>query len=202
VVNGNSEYFPDEHVEHRYGELGESIVESLDDLLNCLSEPLSADAQQREMDSRNAIWALTEMDLFMSCLRPDSRVSIEERSDLEDAIAAARSALPISEAEARWLRYGHFDFEHEVIGFDNIDDYAVHLVNLPKHLKGEIVSGGRRVSVSTEELENRWTAWREEEGAFADQGTLDLAREALRTAIQVMEPNRALPESYLELRKR
>jgi hypothetical protein len=35
---------------------------------------------------------------------------------------------------------------------------------------------------------------------YADQGTLNLAREALRGVVQLLLPDRGLPDSYLRLR--
>lgn len=196
------ENFPDEfpgYGEHRYGEVGEGIVDAFWTVLDSLSEPLMQDGCNEDAHIRNALWALADMDLLVACLRPDMRVSVEERADLDASLAAARTAMPISEAEARWLHSGDFDFEREVIGID-LADYATRLASVSQHRQGEIVSNGVWIPVRSEELTTRWAAWRRQEGVFAGQGTLDLAREALRRVIQIMEPGRELPDSYLDLR--
>lgn len=152
------------------------------------------------MAALSAIGTLSELDILLPLMRPVEDVSIEERSALEDAIAAARAALPISATESRWFYSGHFDFDMEVIGM-SLEVYARHLLDR-KHREGELISHGMRVPVSTRELSSRWLEWIQQEGRFAGQGTLDMAREALRTAMMIIEPSRRPPESYLKLRGR
>jgi hypothetical protein len=201
--NGYDEHFPDDYPsygEHRYGEIGAGIVDALWAVLDILSERLPRNRQYRTQLHNGSISALVEMDRMLGCMRPDERVSIEERDDLGVALRAARTALPITEAEAFWLDWGRLDVVCETTPM-TIEQITEHILRQPNYHEGEIVINGMWQAINTQELTDRWTAWREEKGEFSGQGTLDLARESLRTAIHIMEPGRELPDSYRDLRR-
>lgn len=96
-------------------------------------------------------------------------------------------ALPFHEAERQWL-------------------YDLYAVDRPKPLdavrrsrEAIIVSGGLQRVVHGRELLRRWWSWRRQTDEFSGQGTVDIAREALREMNEKYAPERGLPDPYRNL---
>jgi hypothetical protein len=115
--------------------------------------------------------------------------SVEDVEHLNDLLFQYHVALPFDEAERHWL----YDAYDEAWGLGSI--------GIIRRQEASIVSGGLHRVVYGRDLMRRWWAWRRETDEFRGQGTVDLAREALRELIETVSPDRDLPETYLARRK-
>jgi len=144
-------------------------------------------------DDAEALSSLLEIDAHRPHIRVTGEVSHEEMEEFDQHWKALDAALPITGPERSWLAMRY------VAGLDPSYD------SVAKDLGGqeaEIVSGGIRRVVRGGDLLKRWIAWRRQTGDYANQGTLDLAREALRGIVEKLvlyeDP---LPPSYVILRQ-
>ncbi len=97
-------------------------------------------------------------------------------------------ALPYDEAERHWL-YAAYD-----------EAYGPNSVSIIEQREPvEVVTRGLRRVIDGRDLMRRWWAWRRETDEFRGQGTLHVAREALRELIETVAPSQ-LPETYGALR--
>lgn len=115
----------------------------------------------------------------------------EMGTDIEDLNAVLlqfHGALPFDEVERDWL-------------FDAYDKaYGENSIKTLRRQEATIVSGGLRRVIQGRDLMRRWWSWRRETDEFSGQGSLDLAREALRELVETYSPDMELPEPYLALR--
>jgi hypothetical protein len=162
-------------------------------LLDDLSEPLL----ESERDERGwyypeggALAALSEFDGQVPNIRAGGEVSLEEMEAFTARLDAFRLALPLSEAERHWM--------HRVEGA--IDPHSYHFEAQIGHVDDEVIALGLRTRIDGRDMLRRWRAWRRETDEYAGQGTLDLAREALRGVVQLLLPDEILPRSYRQLR--
>ncbi|HTC71846.1 MAG TPA: hypothetical protein VK655_03085 [Solirubrobacteraceae bacterium] len=176
-----------------YGYEGEGAGMAASRILEYLSDPLL----ESERDERGwyypeggALAALVEFEDQVLHIRAGREVSIEEMHAFTARLEAFRLALPLSEAERYWL--------HRVWG--SIDPHSYGFEAQIGGADDEVISAGRRTRLDGHDMLRRWQAWRRGTDEYADQGTLDLAREALRGVVQLLLPDDPLPESYRKLR--
>jgi hypothetical protein len=177
-----------------YGDLGRDAGLEAIDLLEYLSEPLLSSRDEAEGWNRSdaeSLYALTEFELYIPHIRATREVLTDEMNAFTTRLAAFRAALPLAEAERNWLNQ---TFEA------GIAPHYGRLIELIGARDDEVISQGRRVRIDGNDLMRRWLAWRRQTEEYTDQGTLDLAREALREIVQLLVPDHPLPESYRALR--
>jgi hypothetical protein len=189
-IPGGGHELPD----HPYGELGTSLASDAHALLDYLSRPFDESANQGDgwydFDA-DGLSTLVELERLVPHIRPDERVSIEDLETFHLALTAMRSALPLTHAERHWLVKEHL----------GVDAYYVHIQEEIGTRTEEVVSEGQRKQLDGADLLRRWLAWRRESGEYSGQGTLELAREALRGMVELLAPDEPLPESYRALRE-
>jgi hypothetical protein len=87
-------------------------------------------------------------------------------------------ALPYDEAERYWL-YAAYN-----------EAYGPGSIGVIRQRKPEeIVTSGLRKVIDGRDLMRRWWAWRRETDEFRGQGSLDIARNALRSLIETVAPS-------------
>jgi len=159
---------------------------------------LSEDA--RWSGERRGYWLPTDRRAFEGWLsveyhvpdaQADPEITAEQLSHVDGLLFKYRAALPYNEAERYWLFGVLDDLEH-----------SRGLIGVIRRHEGQIVSGGLRQVVYGRDLTRRWWAWRRQIEQFQGQGTVDVAREALRELIEIVDPDCGLPEPYLRLRGR
>jgi hypothetical protein len=131
-------------------------------------------------------WFVIEEKTALAQAEPD--IKAEQVEHINVGLFHYRVALPFDEAERRWL----YDAYAEAWGPNSI--------SVIRRKEGAIVSGGLHRVIYGRDLMRRWWAWRRETDEFRGQGTVDLAREALREIIETVSPDLGLPEPYRELR--
>ncbi len=179
---------------HPYGDVGHYAGLEAYSLLDFLSRHIAAEECNEKGwhdNDGDAISALGAFDWLLTHIRATEEVSTEEMADFDIKVIAFRAALPFTEAERNWLvkpSYGSLDPLYE------------NLVKAVHSWSGEVISAGIRTAIDGHDLLRRWVAWRREIEEYADQGTLDVARETLRGIVAILAPRKALPTSYQQLR--
>jgi hypothetical protein len=118
-------------------------------------------------------------------VRDDPEADAEHTEHIDGMLFRYRVTLPFDEAERHWL----YDAYDAAWGPDS--------VNILCRQEAEIVSSGLRRTVPGYALIRRWWSWRRECDEFEGQGTLRLAREALRELVETLSPDLGLPETYV-----
>ncbi len=118
----------------------------------------------------------------------DPAITEDQVEHLTEMLFTYNAALPYDEAERHWL----FNAYDEAWGLGSI--------GIIRRQEARIVSGGLRRVVYGRELMQRWWSWRRDTDQFTGQGTVDLAREALRGLIETTNLSVGLPETYVALR--
>jgi hypothetical protein len=118
----------------------------------------------------------------------DPTITEDQVEHLTEMLFTYNVTLPYDEAERHWL-------------FDAYDGaWGVGSIGIIRRQETRIVSGGLRRVVYGRELMQRWWSWRRDTDQFAGQGTVDLARDALCTLIEMTNPGVGLPQTYVALR--
>jgi hypothetical protein len=176
---------------HPYGSSGEEIGGLARHMLDLFSQDI--DPAHGYHDDAEALSFLLDIDAHRHHIRATGEVSMEEMEEFDQHWKALDAALPITGPERSWLAMRF------VWGTDPYYD------SVAKDLGGqeaEIVSGGIRRVLRGDDLLKRWIDWRRQAGDYANQGTLDLAREALRGIVEkLVLYEDALPPSYVILRQ-
>jgi len=179
---------------HPYGDTGFNAGVEAWDLLDFLSrhiDPEACDSHGWHDDDADALATLIEFDALVPHIRATSGVSVEEMAEFDQGLAAFGAALPFTEPERNWL----------VKSVGSVDaDYESLSIQVGER-EDEIITAGVRRVVKGHNLLDQWLAWRRQTGAYAGQGTLDLARETLRSIVELLAPDRPLPASYTILRQ-
>jgi hypothetical protein len=175
-----------------FGDIGYEAGDHAIEMLDHLSVPLETSQIERsEKPDYLALGHLSTMEWLRPLIVPEHPCAIGEvQGILGRQWTTLHTALPFSEGERVWflnIWYSNRAFEHE-------------MPDVMSQQEGEIVSRGLHKRVSGRNLMHRWHEWRREAGAYADQGTLDLARDALAELAGLLAPRDALPESYTGLR--
>lgn len=186
---------PDEYVEYGpYGFNGNDVGRRAIGVLAGLSESIPRTLWR---DDKLIVWSSDDFWTFENMWEletgikfiepaPDPEVDGGEIADLWRAFGRLHVALPLSEAERLWL----FD---PLLGKKAKKERCWD-IHEPETLVGvaeEVTSGGVKQVIQGREVVRRLAAWRRETDEFAQQGTLDEAREALGTIATtlVIEPN-------------
>lgn len=183
---------------HPYGDVGMQAGLEARSLLGNLCEPLiypayDKDGQETDWDDAdgNALANYVEFEFFVMHTRATAEVSADEMSTFVLKLNALRLALPLTEAEREWIfrpQEGMVDPHYKFI----VEEIGVHEV--------ELVSAGVRQVTNGRDMMRRWRAWRREIDEYEGQGSLDLAREALRGIVEMLCPGEPLPKPYRKLR--
>jgi hypothetical protein len=178
--------------DNAYGDLGADVGLEAQALLEALSQPLL----ESERDERGWYWPegdalslLVEVDWLVLHTRATGDVLTDEMDSFDTRLTAFRLALPLTEAERHWMRRVEGAVDPHSRGFETEIGNAAE----------EIIYLGLRTRLDGHDMLRRWRAWRREYDEYAGQGTLDLAREALRGVVQLLLPGEPLPESYRKL---
>lgn len=178
---------------HPYGDVGKTAGTEAYQLLDCLSRPITPEEcdQHGWHDADcDALTTLVDFDWLVPHIRATSEVSAEEMAGFDLKLVAFRAALPFTTPELNLLVKPDRSISPD---FEGISDEVGSLYE-------EIVTAGVRRVVEGRDLLRRWLAWRREADEYTGQGTLDLAREALRGIVELLAPDEQLPASYRELR--
>jgi hypothetical protein len=172
-----------------YGDAGAEVGRHAWQMLELFSQELDS-TWQPDYDAE-ALSHLLDMDLWIPHVRATGEVDIEEMTEFTQNLAGFGAALPLTAPERNWL----------VQRFEELDPYFAKVAKTLGGREDEIVSGGIRRVVRGDELLQRWVAWRRQTGDYEGQGTLDLAREALRGVVEKLVLHEPLPPSYVILRQ-
>lgn len=119
-------------------------------------------------------WMAYFDDLLVNfCLEPE--VPKERRQQamerLTGHVVAYNAALPLHEAERRWVLSvaAHTEMDPDIGGYFPVEGAYEPLLDT----EARIVSGGLRQVVRGRELVQRWVSWRRSIGQFAPQSDLD-----------------------------
>ncbi len=115
-------------------------------------------------------------------------INIDQVDHMNELLFQYHAALPFDEVEREWL--------HKTYA----EAWGPNSIGIVRRQEAAVVSGGLHRVVYGRDLMRRWWAWRRETDEFQGQGTVDLAREALRALIETTHPDIGLPETYLALR--
>jgi hypothetical protein len=137
-----------------------------------------------------------EVDWLGRLLVPPSTTPLVNRIRFNDHMASLRAAIPVSEAERKWLFDGSDD--RQLGQYRGLSD--PHSLEIARDSEASLVSAGVIRVVHGRDLLQRWWSWRRETGEYADQGSLDQARSALKGVIGLLAPELGLPEALVELR--
>jgi hypothetical protein len=121
-------------------------------------------------DDHKAFGHLMSLEDNLALLRPVDEVFDSNQIDLFDNLRRFHAALPFSEGERHWLIAAE-RIEWPIAATGILEPIAT--------MEDVIISTGVKTPVVGFELVRRWVAWRREAGAFAGQGSLDDARDAL-----------------------
>jgi hypothetical protein len=178
---------PERH--HPYGEgpalLGLRAADLLGDL--CDVPAWTKDQRWRWVNSdRFALygWYSLEIETLDALAEPE--LTRNQVGDILNHLSDFRVALPFSEAEGNWL----------LDAYSQMFDTSANLSFIRSRKPEEIVSAGLRRVIDGRDLLRRWWAWRREADEFRGQGSIYLAREALRTLIETVAPYHDLPKGY------
>ena len=117
----------------------------------------------------------------------EPRLQVDDVINLNEMLTRFNVALPFDEAERDWL-------------FTAYDEaWGPGCIRTIRRQEATIVSSGLRQVIQGRDLMRRWWSWRRETDEYAGQGSLDLAREALRELVETYSPDQGLPETYLAL---
>jgi hypothetical protein len=178
---------------HPYGDIGAEVGAEAQFLLGELCRPLSEDGYY-DADGQRSEWHFAdyyglvgyfELERLVPHIRATDEVSVEEMNALDLKLRAVRLALPLTEAERNWL------LDAKTLP-DSLGPFRVPEI--------ELVSAGLCQVGGGSDAMRRWFAWRREIDEYAGQGTLDMAREALRGIVELLCPGKPLPQPYRELR--
>lgn len=162
--------------------LGLEAYDALYDLCDVPSWNNETRGRWRASDQRSFYgWLGIEENTLAALASTDE--AAQERID--DILHSYHVALPYDEAERWWL------CEAMSKTVDRSDRFAAI-----RHIDDRLVTGGLRKVVYGRELLGRWWSWRRGTDQFAGQGTVGLAREALRTLVETTAPDLGLPETY------
>lgn len=176
-----------------YADMGESVSMTASIVLESLSKPFreaSLDEGGWHYFEGDALAAYVDMELHIPHIRATDEVSPHEMEVFTGYLATFRSALPFSEAERHWL------WKQREVGAN------------PHHFEAElshagdepVISAGQHIRLDGQDMLRRWRSWRRETDEYAGQGTLDVARDALRGMLELLSPWEPLPEAYRKLR--
>jgi hypothetical protein len=168
------------------GDLGFRAVDALYDL--CDVPAWSEERRGWKQSDRFALDGWHNVEGGVVSALGDPEITAEQVEGLTELLFEYNVALPFDEAERHWL----FDVYNETSGRGSI--------GVVRRQEGRIVTAGLRRVVCGRELMQRWWSWRRDTDQFAGQGSVDLAREALRVIVETTCPGMELPETYLALR--
>lgn len=164
---------------------------------------LEASPESPASDNRLGVWSKDDFGVFENLcvfetgirfVEPHEDVDGEEIAELHRTFGRFHTALPLSEAERHFL-------------FDPLDvvdrSQRAWDVHRPESLVGvaeEVTSGGIKQVIQGREVVRRLAAWRREADEFADQGTLDEARQALGEIATTLVTDANWPREHEDLR--
>jgi hypothetical protein len=90
-------------------------------------------------------------------------------------------ALPYDEAERSWLSAAYCE------AYDEAGAASIGVIR--QRQAEEIMAGGLRRVIDGRDLMRRWWAWRRQTNEFTGQGSLSIARQALRSLIETVAPS-------------
>lgn len=159
-----------------FGWVGNDAVEQAGELAECFSEDLEwspGDPLEWENPDTRALVHWLELDSAFPLMAMPFELIGDFSQRLYNTVLTVRSALPFNEAERAWLYNGTRG------GGDPTLPNA--LPERFEHMEGTIMVAGIRRPVSGHDLMSRWLAWRRQTDEYEGQGSLDQAREALRS---------------------
>jgi hypothetical protein len=164
-----------------FGDIGTELARDTTELIGQLSAPLDTSGpQQPEKPDCEALITLSNIEFLRPLLLAEHESVIGDgQSRLDQLWTTFHTALPFSEAERVWIM--RTCSEHSEI-------HSQEVLDVIGRQEGEIVASGLRQRVSGRDLMHRWLSWRRETDEYADQGTLDIAREALLGLATLLNP--------------
>lgn len=139
-----------------------------------------------------------DIDWLARLLVPPATTPAENRLKYGELMASWHVAMPFSEAERHWLWDDGGAGTCAPAGSQGSEDW----MKVVRQNEAQIVSAGISRVVRGYDLLQRWWSWRREAGAYAGQGSLDQARNALAGLTKLLAPERELPQAYLALHPR
>ena len=176
-----------------FGEDGEVLGGSAADLLGslCIERPSEQSERWQREDSASIRHLVNiERNLWLSRGLQGSSIY-----HLHKYTEDFHTALPFTEGE-RGMVLRAAGVTHEYL--PDVNDEILPWLQAKEEL---VVCAGLRHVIHGRNLAHRWLSWRQETGEYEGQGSLDVAREALRDLIHLVTPEQPLPESYRALRQ-
>lgn len=162
-----------------FGDVGTEIAYYARQLIDTLSgrpAPERTPTGGMPDSDRKAFFEWITLEHLVPLVDRPSEVEGDVRQRAHDSLVKLHTALPFSEAEREWL-----------VGLYRQNPRGPEaLPEMAATHEAEILINGVRRSVSGQELTERWVNWRQETGEFANQGSLDVAREALHSVHELM----------------
>jgi hypothetical protein len=160
---------------------------------------LEADEHGWTSAEYRALYDLALLDHEAGFMVPPSTTPLEHRFQYGDRMAALHAALPLSEAEGRWL----FGGDKAIGGRRGVRGELISgqaWGETARTSEAELVSDGVLRRVHGRDLMQRWWSWRRELGEYVGGAGLNQARGSLDGLIRLLAPELGLPESYVALR--
>ncbi len=192
-----------------------------------VAQEIESDAKVAAARAHQRYWTQSDLRGFTGALLVEAHsrrlrmlpdVPVDQRQGIADqlsgSLAVFREAMPYSEAERRWLvdtesrpRTTSFVAYTDGAGYARTRPApaAEQLFDL-NEAEGEIVSAGLVQVVRGRELTRRWWAWRRQTEEFTDQGSREVAYQALQELGQMLVPDRnaaeqaGFPPTYMPLK--
>jgi hypothetical protein len=160
----------------QFGPIGGEIAYHAEGLIDYMAPDSDSSSDPLEWQKADALalenWL--EIEEAVPLLDVFDDVGGEDRRKLHDTLHAFHTALPFNEAERGWLGRTY----NKV---NQIDGSAKDAPRLIEGHEDRIMMAGVRRIVSGRDLMRRWIAWRREADEYEGQGSIDQARDALRT---------------------
>ncbi len=171
-----------------FGPMGQEVGMHVGYLLEYLSAellPIEDPEQPWLEDDLQAFEDWTELENWAEHLTgpvDQGQQGSAQNAEFYDLWHKFHTAFPYNEAERGWLRETFNDVATD-------DPEPEDLPRQIGHREERILMSGLRQVVSGRDLMRRWIAWRRETDEFKDQGTLDVARGALRGLVELLTPD-------------
>jgi hypothetical protein len=166
-----------------FGNDGAELALSAQYLLEYLSAEPNSERDNEQLLADLLHFEIVAQDLGWVSIEEPGHIGefrLSELRRLQSLVHRFHVSLPFTEAERFWLVQSY-----KVASDENSSHEAFVALD---HKHEQIIVSGERRTVSGRELLERWDSWCRQEGNFSNQGTLEIATDALKELTQVANP--------------